>query len=341
MTATYRRLNPEELPALIDLRATALGTSPAEVELVLNDFGQEPDPSQRTLVAVGEDGALLATVGYWLRERRGLDGTPQRVGHLYGVATRSDVRRHGHASRLLEHAVAAMQAEGCHWSVLFAREEARSLYVRACWHAFTAPWQYGTLAAARPAMPDGYHASLFDPRHEHEGWEQLAALYVAFNRARPLSVVRSLAYWQSYSAWMFNDLLTHHRGVVVGVRRGEEAQLCGYALVHYYDEAPSESNENWFIVSELGAEPDDPQALPAMLCAAMDEAVRRGIAKGATELPDEPALLALLELHWLSVVRSQRDGGLMARPLVEGASEEGLTALFAAPGAMAWGSDGY
>lgn len=341
MTATYRRLRPPELPALIDLRAAALDTSPAELELVLTDFGQELDPSQRTLVAVDTDGTLLATVGYWLRERRGLDGASQRVGHLYGVATRPEARRQGHASHLLERALAAMQAEGCAWSVLFTREEARPLYARAGWRSFPSSRAYGTLAATRPPLPEGYLASLFDPRHEAGGWEQLAAVYAAYNRARPLTVVRSLAYWRSYAAWMFDDWLTHHRAVVVGLRRSGGAALCGYALVHYYDQAPTESDENWFIVTELGADPDDPEALPALLAAIGNEATHRGVAKGTFEMPVEPEAMRLLQQHLVAVGHEHQPGSLMARPIAPSWTESDLAALFAAPGAMAWRLDGY
>jgi GNAT superfamily N-acetyltransferase len=341
MTVTYRRFRPSELPALIDLRAAALDTSPAELELVFTDFGQELDPSQRTLVAVDTNGTLLATVGYWLRERRGLDGASERVGHLYGVATRHDARRQGHASHLLEHAIAAMQAEGCAWSVLFTREEARPLYARAGWQPFSHQRPYGTLAATRPPLPEGYLASLFDPRDEGEGREQLAAVYADYNRTRPLTVVRSLAYWRSYAAWMLNDWLTHHRAVVIAVRRSGDAALRGYALVHYYDQAPTESDENWFIVTELGALPADPEALPALLAAIGNEATRRGVAKGAFEMPVEPETMRLLQQHLVAVGHELQRGSLMARPIAPSWTESDLAALFAASGAIAWHLDSY
>ncbi len=113
-----------------------------------------------------------------------------------------------------------------------------------------------------------YTVRRYDPRYEPAGWERLATVYAAYNAARPLTVVRDLAYWRGYAAWMFSDWLTHDQTVFFVATRGADAHdLCGYVLVHFYDAAYARQqwgSPPWLFVSELGVCPGDEDALLAL-----------------------------------------------------------------------------
>ena len=234
MTVEYRHLRPDEEDALLDMVAAAMGDDRAERQRVLRDFADDPQRFARTHVAVTRGGTVLSAASYWVRYVRGADGSPLRVGHVFGVATRPDARGHGYAGRLLEETIAAMRQEGCAWSVLFTREQARSLYARHGWRDRPLRYQSGAPGNDALARSGPYTVRHYDPRHEPAGWERLAAVYAAYNAVRPLTVVRDLAYWRGYAAWMFTDWLTHDHAVFfVATRTPNDHDLCGYVLVHY------------------------------------------------------------------------------------------------------------
>ena len=157
-------------------------------------FATDPAPHDHTYVAVASDSTILSTLHYLVTVRRDIIGRPHLVGMIDSVGTRAEARRQGHATRLLQLAVDALQTAGCDWSLLVATDEGRPLYERYGWQCYGEPWRRGTVAGALPAGDPRYVAQPYDPLNEPDGWDQIAAVDEAFNCLRPLTVVRDAAY---------------------------------------------------------------------------------------------------------------------------------------------------
>jgi ribosomal protein S18 acetylase RimI-like enzyme len=85
-----------------------LETDADEALGTFRDFHNNPQRFAQSYVAVADEGTLLATVCYWVRDVRGTSGQPVRIGHLYHVATHPAARRQGHAGRILDHTIQAL-----------------------------------------------------------------------------------------------------------------------------------------------------------------------------------------------------------------------------------------
>jgi ribosomal protein S18 acetylase RimI-like enzyme len=211
MPIAYRTLLPSEEDMLFDLRSQVLDTPREICTQLFTDFGTDAQCHDHTLVAVDETGAVIATAGYWLRMIRGIDGRPQRTGHLYGVATRPDKRGQHHAGRLLSLAIEKMQQDGCVWSVLGAREAARPLYERNGWKSYASPFRSVITAIDPSKGAAAYTTEQISPDQLDSRWEDIAAIYSAFNWERPLTLLRTEAYWKGYVGWMLRDWMEHYQ----------------------------------------------------------------------------------------------------------------------------------
>src|SRR5262245_38042750 len=118
MTIEYRLMRPDEEPALRDFFRATYTAYPDEGLQNYLAWKSLPLQHTRTHLAVAADRRILASVVTWYRQVRDAHGTPRRVGHLSHVVTRTDARRQGHASRLIEQAITSMQEDGCSWSSL-------------------------------------------------------------------------------------------------------------------------------------------------------------------------------------------------------------------------------
>ena len=78
--ATYRQMRPEDEDAVFDLWLSTWGEADRAVEQRV--LHTDPDYLSRTHIAVGEDGQVLSTAHYWVREMCDAAGTPRRVGCL-------------------------------------------------------------------------------------------------------------------------------------------------------------------------------------------------------------------------------------------------------------------
>ena len=202
---SYRTLHPNEQEKVINLWAHGLGDAREDRERIFCDFADDPHRFSRTHVAVLPTGDLCAAMSYWVRQVRDADGNPQRVGHLWGAVTQAEFRQRGIATALIKNIVAAMQKEGCRWCILFARDEARSLYEQMGWRGFPTTYRGGFVALTEPMPISDYFVRSHDPFNELSGWEPLARVYAAYNHKRPLSLVRPKDYWKGYIAWMAGD----------------------------------------------------------------------------------------------------------------------------------------
>jgi ribosomal protein S18 acetylase RimI-like enzyme len=342
---TYRTLRPEEEDAVLDLWVAVLDDERDVRKRIFYDFTDDQQRFAHTHVAVSAAGELLAAVAYWLRDIRDRDGAPRRTGHVWGVATRPEARRLGHAGQLLQHATTAMRSEGCVWSVLGAREEARTLYTRLGWQSIPASYRSGVLATVQLPRAGPYRIQAYDPHTEADGWERLAAVYMRYNATRPLTMLRDHRYWRGYAAWMYTDWIAHHRAsVFVATRTPADRDLSGYILAHFYDQEYSQrtfGSPPWFHVSEIGTSERDGDVIAALLSAVAQEAMQRGMGYGQVALPHDPHIDTALE-HLFGQIPTEKAlaGAVMMRALAPDAKQS-LEAAVAAPGSIFWEIDRY
>jgi GNAT superfamily N-acetyltransferase len=342
LSIEYRAMYPEEEDIALDLWAEVLGDDRAALKrtFVYNDR----DRFEHHYVAATPDGTLLSTVGYWLRDMRDASGAARRVGHVIHVATREAARRQGLAGRLLEMAIEAMTKDGCAWSLLFGREQARTLYKRYGWKGFSRFARRGSVEVEQLPLLETYSIRLYDPLEEPAPWDTLAAVYDAYNAVRPLTLFRDPRYWRGYTAARMTDWMAFQRvSIFVATRGLEDNHPCGYLFGQFYDQAYARyhfDSPPAFILFEIGVRPGDEAAIPALLYAAGRYAAERGIVRGQVDLPDEPLINAALErLFGASLHLSSEPNGMMARTLAPDFEQRALDEIFAAPGSICWSID--
>src|SRR5205823_2481374 len=93
-------------------------------------------------------------------------------------------------------------------SLLVATDMGRPLYERHGWRCYPEPWRRGIVTNDAPLTSDTYLVRPFDPFSEQDGWERIATVDMAFNHARPLTVVRDPAYWRHYAALRIGNWIT-------------------------------------------------------------------------------------------------------------------------------------
>jgi ribosomal protein S18 acetylase RimI-like enzyme len=328
MTIDYRRMRAEEERAVLSLWSEVFATPDPGYQAAR--FATDPDARAHTFVAVAPDATVLAALHYRVTFRRDAGGLPRPVGEIDSVATRAEARRQGHATRLLLLALEALQEAGCDWSLLVATgEESRRLYERHGWRCYGEPWRRGTIGGANPSDDGRYAVRPFDPLRQPDGWEQIAAVDLAFNRGRPLTVVRDAAYWRGYAALRVGTWIATEGLVILGAfRKADDRRLCGYAMAEFYPSA--------FQVRDLAVLPEERDATLPLLTAVAAEARRRGIPPTARlYLPQEPSIDAALDRLFGPTLHAGQDWGhLMARPIAPHVTEWHLDAIFAAPGAV-------
>jgi predicted acetyltransferase len=336
MSIHYRLLHPDEEGQAVALWMSVLETSQDEAVQTFRDFRDAPQRFNQAHVAVAADGQLLATVCYWLREVRNIDGTSVPIAHLFHVATEASARGQGLATRLLDTTIAAVRTAGCQWAILSARQDAVPLYQRAGWQPTPRRYWRGTYVAEARHGHRMYPTQHADPRREVRGWEQMAAAYAHANTQQAGSLVRSPAYWSGYSAWMFGLYLDSYQATLLTVRdETPNASVRGYALTNFYDTG--------FEVSELVADPGDPNVLYSLLQGIKEEAQQRGLpAQGQLTVAHNTITQPILEECFGTTLHYVDDSALhgyvpfMVRPIGD------VTASpFAVPQGLFWPLDAY
>ncbi len=328
MAVEYRLMRPEEERAVLALWCEVFDMPDMSYQAAR--LATDPTAHAHTYVAVAPDRTILSALHYHVTFRRDAAGTPRPVGEIDSVATRADARRQGHATRLLLLVLDALRDAGCDWSLLVASGEgSRSLYERYGWQCYPEPWRRGTVTGAVPRGDGTCLVRPYDPRHEPDGWGGIAAVDVAFNDGRPLTVVRDAAYWREYAALRVGNWIATEGLVIFAAFHGEaHPRLCGYAMAEFYPMA--------FQVRDMGVLPEEVGATPALLAEVAAEAQRRGIPlSGRMYLPQEPAIDAALDqLFGPTLHAGQSQGQLMARTVAADFTHGQLDAVFSAPGAV-------
>jgi ribosomal protein S18 acetylase RimI-like enzyme len=319
----YRSLHPAEEQPALDLWAATIA---APREVIALPYWSDPQRIAHTRVAVTDAGVIIAAAHYCLRQIRDAAGIPQLVGGIAGVATDPAYRGQGHARQLMEQLIAAMQAAGCRWALLFT--SANDFYAQLGWRPFTTHYREGRLAPNTDAQQTPYAIRPFAPQHERDGWAILARIYRGYNQQRPLTMLRDGTYWRTFARVRFT---LPQAQVFVAVERATE-RICGYILAYVDAEAVA--------VIEAGVLDGHDQALDALLMAVRRAALSRGVVAGRVYLPVEPAVDAAVTDHFERVMVGTYDV-LMGRPLAEDYGLDAIEAAFSAPGAIAWPVDDF
>ncbi len=334
MPVDYRLLRANEVDAAADLWVGYHpGIDSPQHQAWRREIHAIPHLLTRTRVAVDPDGALLSVIHYWPLTVYDADGRPQQVGRISHVFTREEARRQGHAARLLELTIAAMRDEGCRWSILSASDEARPLYQRYGWRMLPLRQTMcgGCASDAKIDLPNRYAVRAYDPRQEPSGWETLASIHRAYNARRPLATVRNAAYWRFVAARADWWLSSGQAEVLVAAPVDQpEGEPCAYIIALY-------SPARGFLVAELGALPDDGDALTALLSAVVQRPESRAHG-GRLHLPHDPGLEATL-VAMCSNVEYPLDEDYMVRAIAPDVDAHKLDALATAPGSVVWALD--
>jgi hypothetical protein len=195
-------------------------------------------------------------------------------------------------------------------------------------------FRQGTLTGDRPAMLAPFTVRRYDPLAEPEGWAPLAAVYDTYNATRPLSFVRTLAYWRGFAALLWHwSWRTPPPVVLIAIPATGASQVAGYVIARFWEEG--------FDIREIGAREAPETVLPLLLAAIVNEAIRRNITQGRVHLPSEPPIDAMLQTMFGPTLHAVPFGGRMARPIAPDVDERHIDAMFAAQGAMTWSIDAY
>ena len=320
---TYRRLLPAEEQQALDLWATTIAAPRAAIEL---PYWSDPQRLAHTRAAVTDAGAIIAAAHYCVRQIRDAAGALQLVGGVAGVATDPAYRGQGHARRLMAELIAAMQAAGCRWSLLFTT--INDFYTQLGWRTFTTRYREGRLAPNADAPQAPYIVRRFAPQHERGGWAILGRIYRVYNQRRPLTTLRDDTYWRTFAGVRFT---LPPAQVFVAIERATE-RICGYILAYVDAEAA--------VVLEAGVLDGHDQALDALLTAVRHAAISRGIVVGRVYLPVEAAVDAAVAAHFETVIPGTYQV-LMGCPLAADYPMDAIEAAFSAPGAIAWPVDDF
>jgi GNAT superfamily N-acetyltransferase len=319
----YRQLESNEIPVVLDLWAEEIDVPRERIEA---QFNTDPQRLAHTHIAVTEDGEIVSAVHYFVRWIRDAEGMAQPVGALAGVATRADQRGRGIASYLLQQSLAAMEAEGCRWSLLFT--EVNGFYEKLGWRTFATGYRQGMLQQERARVPSGVSVRPFALAQEVDGWARLAQIHALYNERRPLTTVRDLDYWRSYASLR---LIDPNVTIFVAVKIEHPQDLLGYVIARIHTETIG--------IIEVGVRPELPDGIDLLLGAVRREAQDRGIGLSRVFLPREAVTDAAVEGYFQGVHHGTYEM-LMGRPLT-GYSMAEIEATFGAEGAIPWPADDF
>jgi len=263
----------------------------------------------RFLVWADHQGRVLSGMKLY-RPLVSMSGHRQRAGVFAAVFTPRRLRRRGHASQMLLHALAQLNDEGCTLSLLFS-DIGTSFYSRLGFRELPAAEQWGAIRPS-PALPAGWSIR---PMNEDDHRDMRAA-HAAFTSGRQLAVIRDPAHWEflTVRAASFFDRLVR-KDVEQCYRVVErDGRFVGYLI-------SVEGRGDWN-VRELGAHDGHPSTLAAVLRVGAAHAWGGGLRRFYGWLPEE-VLQCLPE--WRLAMRKRR----RALPMLRFTGGEANPALFA------------
>lgn len=182
-----RGAKPEEFDEVTTVIATAFGEA-------TDDWPRrhvEQDPNHRPelhRVCVAEGKIVSALRIAWHQVRYG--GAVLEHGGIADVGTPPDLRRQGYSTLCLQDAIAFMEQEGAHFSILYTGIQ--PFYERVGWAIL--PLQVPCYKLTRtPERPEGVEVLAMSRKQHLDG---VRAVYEAFNATRTATTVRSDRYWE-------------------------------------------------------------------------------------------------------------------------------------------------
>ena len=341
MPVEYRRMRQEDVDQALDLWISAFGGS-NRPERRGRYIRLDPQYLDHTLLAVSPEGTILSTLHYWLYRLRDSNGTPQLVGCVSHVTTREEARRQGHAAALLQWAFQAMASEGCEWTLLFSSQMGIPLYERHGYRHYSHPFRHGLFTRQYPQPTSPYTITRVDQSSGPQDLSYLAPIYDAYNATRPLTRVRDSAYWQAYFPMLVARMFEDHNGALY-TATSANGDLCGYLLARFstQEEARKQYNlDQTFTVIELCALPHHPEALAALLSAALHDTLEGNVG-GYLFLPYEEPINAIAQTIFGQTLTEQDDRSMFARPLSPNMTHDHIQAIFSTPGAIFWPIDDF
>jgi GNAT superfamily N-acetyltransferase len=334
---TYRQMRAEDEDAVFDLWLTTWADSDEAVER--QTLHSDPDYLSRTYIAVGEDGQVLSTAHYWVREMCDAVGMPRRVGCVSHVSTHHTARRQGHARTLMSTLRDAMAAEGCEYALLFSSEMGVQLYEGLGYRTMGSPFRRGLVQLDRAR----YNGSYAVREGREPDWEAVARIYAAYNAGRPLAFVRDEVYWREFIARKWRYVLDHLGGRVFTAHEGADGEPVAYAMA--YVSSPEYAREHFgldqvFTICEVCALPGHEGAIPALVDSAAALTLP-GQVGGRVFAPREDAPSAAIESLFGATLSEMDDRRMMVRTLVDTITYADLEAMFASSASVFWMLDEF
>ncbi|MBV9851458.1 MAG: GNAT family N-acetyltransferase [Armatimonadetes bacterium] len=279
---TFRPVADGEQAQALSLWQAVFGAPPGYFERY---YQADADPSYREGDTFGAwQGDQLVSAVHLCRRPVVWDGDELLCGGIANVATLPEFRRRGLSRRLLEMAIAKMEREGFHYSLLGTGVPGH--YAALGWELTHAPRAKVNLKADFPtAEADWQRLGTTDA---------LPPLYAA--RPRPLQFVRAPSYFDGWVGWNWRGYPTY-----LSTRPG-----LGYLVLV----VPEAENEIIFATEWRAI---DAATERALLQAAAAEVLRRG--RNQLGLEALPQHTGSDFLNSLGAVTTQQDKGSMARNL--------------------------
>lgn len=298
----YRLLAAEEYPAAVELWTKVFSVD-REFFTSLLDGGQSED---NISVAALEDGEIVASVHVFIRQIRGRDSVPMKVGGIGSVSTHPDHRKKGHSGRLLDMAIAEMEKAGCVWSYLGTG--VNDHYARYGWKTISTNFPFGKLRSV--LMGEG---KLIDPE---TSLDEMAALHSEFSAIQPMATIRTHQAWRTAVRYRIDP----ERATTVGAH--EDGRLVAYVVVH----------NSWgaWSLADAAYAPGFENTVAGMFVEAARVAREKGAEKLFSNLPHDPVVDAAFAATVEEVIPGETRG-MMARPIADRISWPNLAALLADP----------
>ncbi len=324
MTTEYRLMQPDELEQILNLWMDVYPDTDRErwrAELL-----SIPESLVHTYVAA-ENGRVLSTALLWIREMNDSSGILRRTGNVSHVATHPEHRNRGHAKKLLELVIHAMEQERCALSTLFTSEEARPLYEKLGWQTCPLTLWQGMLANMKLPESANYSIRLAQLSEEPNLWEALSDIYAEFNESRPLTIRRDELTWKSFIAFKITDWFQVGAALWMAYRPESPEKICGYLLAHGSDQG--------FLVAEAGVRKGHREALPHLLGKVISSYEEGQPVGGRLYLPNEPDVTALLHSCFKPLTQIESND-MMVRQIDSNADVSDVMMPRSQAGAMFW-----
>ncbi len=293
MTAHFRTLRPEEQHECLRLWTQVFSPS---TDYFIRYF-EDPHWKSHYCRVCEVEGELVSAIQIVRRFVR-LNGHALPMAGIANVATLPTHRHHGYATHLMHEANAVIDTEDFVFGLLFTGIHA--FYERLGWHRF--PLTIGR-TTPQPMDLGGWQFRTA----EVEDLPRVEQWYDAFYASRPLSVIRDHSYWTIWTRWedpkwRSSFYLAEHAG-----------EPRGYLVLEtHHRTLPDGSRKvSALSVNELGAHPEDSEALRMLVAFASTVAYQAGAETLYFHLA--PLDLERLVRPVLESVQSHRLTSLMVR----------------------------